>query len=559
MKSIYHSLCTFLLLGAFITGCAENNAPDLILFNGEIITVDSQNTVAQALAVKNGKVLRVGDNETILALSTDDTQRIDLKGDTLIPGFIGVHEHPTLEAVFANTIDVSGFTHSDAASMWQYLESQVNQHAKGEWVYAMGIDPILFPEMKLPTLKELDQIAPDNPLVLISQTMHSFWANSLAFKTLNISADTPDPGHGSYYQKDGNGELTGFISESEAAAPFLEKLKSPLSIIENYEKTLDGYLSSGYTAVASLGFNAPPWLAKYASSDNFIPRIRQYYYVKPDELDMLPDSPDNGNDYFAVLGVKLWHDGSPYTGSMQLKTPYEDTELTRSLGLPKGHKGNSRMSAQEFTRQIKHFSQQGWQLAIHSQGDLSNELVAKAMTQLSSSDSQRRHRVEHGLLVSKESLQSMSQSGMTPSFHINHIFYYGDALIHDLIGDLRAQEVLPVRYAFELNMHPTLHADGPMFPTTPFHLMQTAILRKSRSGTLLGKEQAITVEQALKAMTYNGAWQLNKEHHFGSLEKGKFADFVRLSENPLTFPVEKWQHIQILETWVAGHRKFDKP
>lgn len=557
MKSIgFITLFTcFLVLS--LSGCENADEPDTLFINGNIVTMDSDASLFEAIAIKDDKILSLGSSNELMARATSNTRIIDLNGDTLIPGFVGVHEHPTLEAVFANTIDVSGFTHANADQMWQHLSSQIENYEKGDWIFAMGIDPILFPDLTLPTFKELDGIAPENPLVLISQTMHSFWANSVAFSELGITASTPDPGHGSYYHKDANGNLTGFISEAEAAAPFLEELKSPLSITGKYEDVLKGYLASGYTTVASLGFNAPTWLARYAALENFNPQIRQFYYLKTDELGMLPDNVDNGDDFFAVLGIKLWHDGSPYTGSMKLKAPYNNSALTKALGLPENHLGSSRLAPETFSALLSEFSQQGWQLAIHSQGDLSTIEVIKAMDTLQNPEKQnQRHRIEHGMLLNERNLEKMSALGMTPSFHINHIYYYGDALENGLIGEHRAQIMLPVRSAFELDMYPTLHADGPMFPTEPFHLMQTAILRKSSSGKQFGAHQAISRHQALQTLTYNGAWQLHKESQFGSLEPGKFADLVRLSANPLKLTAEKWREIQVLETWVAGTQRY---
>ena len=559
MRLIYIKSIFCLAVAIMLAGCSKTNAPDTVFYNGVVVTVDDVDSIYAAVAVKDGKISLLGSTDEVFSLVGDSTVKVDLDGDTLIPGFVGVHEHPTLEAIFADTIDISGFTHNTAAEMWQFLEQEIKKSPKGEWIFAMGVDPVLFPDMQLPTLEDLDRIAPHNPLFIISQTMHSFWANSKAFDEVNVTANTPDPGYGSYYHKDEKGELTGFIAESEAAAPFMKGLRSPLSTIKNYEAVLDGYLASGYTSVASLGYNVPKWIAKYAALDMFDYKIRQFYYLTTDEIEMLPDEPENGNDFFSVLGVKLWHDGSPYTGSMQLEKPYTNSELTKSLGINSGHSGAARLSKEEFREQVEKYSQQGWQLAIHSQGDLSSKKVTEVMSNVHQANfKEQRHRIEHGLLISKETLTQMANIGLTPSFHINHIYYYGDALSTGLIGPERAQSVLLVKDAFDLGMHPTLHADGPMFPTAPLHLMQTSVKRQSSNGFALGKAQAITPKQALKALTYNGAWQLSMENKIGSIEIGKYADFVRLSDNPLTKPIESLTDIQVLETWVEGMPKFVK-
>lgn len=548
-----------LALAIMLAGCSKTDAPDTVFYNGVVITVDDVDSIYEAVAVKDGKISLLGSSSEVLGLIADSTFKVDLNGDTLIPGFVGVHEHPTLEAIFADTVDISGLTHESAAQMWQFLEEEIKKTPKGEWVFAMGVDPVLFSDMQLPTMADLDRIAPHNPLFIISQTMHSFWANSMAFDEVKVTANTPDPGYGSYYHKNENGELSGFIAESEAAAPFMKELKSPLSIISNYEKVLDGYLESGYTSVASLGFNAPKWIAKYAALDLFDYKIRQFYYLTNDEIEMLPEEPNNGHDFFSVLGIKIWHDGSPYTGSMQLEKPYTNSELTHSLGIKPDYAGEARLSKEAFLEQVEKYSKLGWQLAIHSQGDLSSKNVTEVMSNIHRPEfKKQRHRIEHGLLITKETLTQMASLGLTPSFHIDHIYYYGDALSEGLIGPERAQSVLRVKDAFDLGMHPTLHADGPMFPTAPLHLMQTAMSRKTKVGLVLGENQAITAAQALKALTYNGAWQLGVDNKIGSIEIGKYADFARLSENPLTKPVAQLTDIQVLETWVEGKPKFVK-
>jgi predicted amidohydrolase YtcJ len=392
--------------------------------------------------------------------------------------------------------------------------------------------------------------------------MHSFWANSKAFEALEITKFTADPGKGSYYGKDENGELNGFISESAAAQPFMEPLKSPIGMLGKYQDTLQGFVESGFTSVASLGYNMPPLFAKYASSNDFSPRIRQYIYLHKDELEYLPDAPDNGNDYFKIMGVKLWHDGSPYTGTMAITAPYLHNSLTEKMGIVANHKGEPRMSDQAFLEQLERFDGENWQVAVHSQGDQSNlELLGLFKQYFANPNTQnnkqtRRHRVEHCLLIPKSVLEEFKPLGLTPSFHVNHLYYYGDALADNIIGPNRAESILPIKTAIELGLHPTLHADSPMFPADPFSLMKTAITRKTKSGKYLGLDQAISPQQALRTMTINAAWQLNMETKIGSIEVGKLADLTLINNNLYELPTEQWSDIKVQGVWLAGEQKF---
>ncbi|MCL6416741.1 amidohydrolase [Aestuariirhabdus sp. Z084] len=551
----------FACLGLFftsllLTACNSDSSPDTLLINGNILTVDEADRVVEAIALSDNLITAVGSQEEMLALASDDTEIIDLNGQTLIPGFVAAHEHPTLTAVFSGLVDLSGFNNDSAADMWSRLQQEIDNTPKGEWVFAMGLDPILMPDLKMPDRAFLDQIAPDNPLLIIAQSMHSFWANSQAFEAVGIDSNTPDPGHGSYYGRDANGELNGFMSES-AVDPFMEPLKSPLRVINRYELALQSLLESGITSVASLGFNVPPLLARYAASDQFQARIRQFVYLRQEEIDMLPDSPDNGDDFYRILGIKLWHDGSPYTGSMYLSKPYLTNKTTAMMGIPPGHRGEPVIDASTFKQSLRQYSDQGWQLAVHSQGDLSNEWSAQAFEEVLGTDAkERRHRFEHGVLLPKRLLDQFARLGLTPSFHINHIYYYGDALRDKILGPMWAQQVLPVKAAFERGLRPSLHADTPMFPANPLSLMQTAVTRKTSSGQTLGLDQAITPQQALRAVTINAAWQLHMEDKIGSIEVGKQADLTLLSANPYQLPAEQWSKIKVQQVWLAGQTRL---
>lgn len=539
-----------------LAACGPADGPDRIFHGGPILTVDADDRVVEAVAIKDGVITAVGAARDVLQLATSHTEVRDLAGNALLPGFVAAHEHPTLSAVFGGVVDVSGFTHETNEQVWAALREAVANTGKGEWIYAMGIDPILIPGLEIPSRKTLDAIAPDHPMLVVSQTMHSFWANSKAFEAAGITRDTPDPGRGSFYQREAQGELTGFISESAAAGPLLEKLQSPWRVLGRYEQALDDLLAAGFSSVASLGVNVPPLLARFAASHRLRPRIRQFFYLTRDELESLPAAPDLGNPFFRIQGIKLWHDGSPYTGSMYLEDPYLDTPLARALGIPPQSRGAAIIPQADLAELLNEYSQAGWQVAIHSQGDHSNRKVAGAFASATQGlPTTGPPRIEHCLLLPTEILPELARLGVTPSFHIDHLYYYGDALEDSILGAERTAKLLPVAMAFALGMRPTLHADSPMFPADAFHLMRTAVLRKTRSGRILGADQAISIEQAIRAMTINGAYQLGAEQQLGSIEVGKWADLQVQSENPYRTPPEQLDRVKVLEVFVAGRQQ----
>lgn len=528
--------------------------PDLIVHGGPILTVDAADRVVEAIACRDGILTAVGDAAPILATRTAATEVLDLAGRALVPGFVAAHEHPTLTAVFGGVVDVSGFTHASDEEVWRALREAVAATPKGRWVHAMGLDPVLVPDLVLPTRRSLDEIAPDHPLLVISQTMHSFWANSKALEEAGITRETPDPGRGSFYERDETGELTGFVSESAAAAPMLEPLKSPWRMASRYEAALDELVTAGFTTVGSLGFNVPSLLARWSSSKGGRPRIRQVFYLAEVDFDSLPETPDRSDPYFRIQGVKLWHDGSPYTGSMFLQGPYLDTPLSRALGIPRGSRGEAMIGPDELVTLLRRYADAGWQVAIHSQGDASNREVLAALEQVPDRPDLAPRRLEHGVLLPKDALERMAALRVSPSFHVNHLWYYGDALAGSILGPERAARILPVRTAFDLGLRPTLHADSPMFPPDPLSLMRTAMLRRTRSGRVLGEDQAIDARQAVRAMTIHGAAQLGLEGLVGSLETGKQADFAVLGGSPYETPAEEFDRIRVEDVYLAGRR-----
>lgn len=550
-------LTTSILLGTLVLAGCNDDAPDLIFHGGPVLTVNAQDAVAQALAIRDGVITAVGSEAEVLASRGPRTQVVDLHGRALLPGFVGAHEHPALTAVFSGAVNLSGFSYRSNAEVWQAFRAAVAATPKGEWIYAGGLDPILTPDLKIPDRRELDALAPDNPVVLVSQTLHSFWANSRAFAAAGITRDTPDPGAGAYYERDAQGELTGFVAEGRAAAPLIEGLKSPWPIYGRYVQTLDGLLANGFTSVASLGFNVPPLLARVAASRQLTPRIRQFFYMTEEELDYLPDQPDNSDAYFRVLGVKLWHDGSPYTGSMYTSVPYLDSPLARTLGIPPGSHGAAMIGEDALREKIRRYTDAGWQVAIHSQGDSSNRDVVQAIARSGSLTGQAPVvRLEHGVFMPPDSVRQLAQAGATASFHIHHVKYYGNALANAIVGYQAAMQVLPVKLAFAMGLQPTLHADSPMFPPRGFALMQTAINRRSDQGLVLNALQGIDVRQALRAMTINGAYQLRLGEQTGSLEPGKWADLQIVERNPYETPVDDLDRIRIEAVYVGGRQEY---
>jgi len=552
-------VCILIIFGGNGVLSQENKA-DKIFLGGDIITVDDNNPEAQAVAVRNGKILVIGSETEVLKYEGSNTEVIDLKGNTLLPGFIDIHTHPILSAKTAETIDISGFNHKNQAEVMESLKKGIEEKGSGEWVIAYGWDPAILRNLEAPTLDELDQMAPENPLFIIAQTLHSGLANSLTLEAAGITKDTPDP-EGGYFEKDENGELTGLIVEVGEMTKIADATpKYPrAAYLYLLTKQMETYSKAGYTTIVAPGLQ--PLIPKHIQSLQEVAEhpnapVRVLTYPLFDRLEKTDFKPSEGNQKFKVLGPKFWIDGSPYAGGMAINEPYLDNEFTRNkLVIKPCDKGHLTYDYERLFFLVDKFHKEGWQIAAHIQGERAAKQFLDAVEKAQQSFPRKdyRHRMEHNALVTSEQLKRAFRLGVTPSFYIDHIYYYGDALKEVIVGPKRASRFMPINSAKKAGHRFTIHTDSPSSPIGVLREMRVAVTRKTRSGKyVLGRDEAITVDDAIKAVTINAAWQIFEEDTRGSLKVGKLADFTVLSRNLKKIPPEEWKSVEIIGTYLSG-------
>ena len=580
-STIVYSILFVVLLVLLLSD--DNNdfseGADILFYNGPIITMEKDQHNPEAVYIENGIIKSTGDYDLISKNISPATLIVDLKGKTLLPGFIDSHTHPAISAFVYDMIDLSGFTHSSKEELWNHFSDKISDYKPGNWILCKGFDQILVPGLIPPSISFLDSLAPDNPMLIASQSLHSYWANSLAFRESGINPTTPDPNISSYYERETNGNFTGYIAEQAAFEPFKKEILSSLGIKrlkENSLMVLKNYAKNGYTSITSMGITTSDkkviQLYKHISSKtstitnrilallDILPKrentVRNFIFLRYDAAHLFPSSSANGDDFFKIMGVKLWYDGSPYTGSMYLDAPYLDNNFTNNvLHIPSGHTGIPLLTKNQLSSYIMKYQSEGWQVAIHAQGDIAIRDIMNVFDDIGlQSENDFRHRIEHCILIDNESIEKMSKMNIHPSFHINHLYYYGDALENQIIGKSRADRMLPIRSAAENSLRFTLHADQPMFPSDPFSLLHTAVNRKTKEGTTLGKQNSISVYQGLEALTIHAAWQIKMDEKIGSIKEGKYADLVILDRNPLDSDKEDLRSIRVLDTYVHGNK-----
>ncbi len=532
-----------------------------IFSGGPIVTMDSESRTVQAVAIVDGRIVAAGDHSAVFRWQGEGTKLIDLAGKTLLPGFHNPHVHPALAAVAMGWEDVGGYSHPTVEASWQALRDAVKKYQPGEWVFAAGWDPILVEGLEAPTLKQLDEVAPSNPLFITPQGGHQAYLNSRALEAAGVTRESPDPGHGSYYERDENGELTGRLVEQSAFFPIQEKFGMPKTRAaweSALQKVFRHYATMGITSVTAMGvmIPLPEVLAIYEELTAAEPVIRHNvfitWYARKQLLELEPGA---GHDHFRYKGMKIWYDGSPYSATMLVEKPYLNNEFTReAIGVKPGAVGHANWSENKLYGAVDEMHRRGWQLGIHTQGDRATREVLQVLEDVlrKAPRADSRHRFEHLMLAEPAIFSRFAKAGFGVSFHIQHVYYYGRILGDGLFGEARVKRLLPVRSAFAAGLKPSLHSDHPMFPSTPLQMIKTAVMRRSREGDPVAQKQGISVEQGLRAMTINPAWQVHEDHNTGSIAVGKFADLVVLSENPLEVSADQLDRITVDATYVGG-------
>lgn len=541
------------------------SATQTIIVASEIVTMDPSRPTAEAISISgDGRIVAVGTRADVMSSAGSDAEVCELGDVVVLPGLIEPHTHPDLCAQCYAWVDVSGFTHKSEAEVEAALQDAVEQTPSGEWIYAFGLDPMLTEDLGTWGRERLDRIAPDNPVAVMIQSMHTIFVNSLAFTAAGIDETTPDPPGGGRYQKDKEGKLTGKIEEAPALLPFLRFDAPPPEVTsarmwDQYER----YAAAGLTTIGIPGLFTPiSMLGIFEEFSNRIDvPIRTVAYMRHHHVDQSEWRPGDGNDRFRIQGVKLWYDGSPYSGTMLLDEPYLESKLCCcTLGIPAGTTGHANFAPEEILELAKRLHGEGWQILTHAQGDRGTreimDLYEKALGD--NADTDHRWRLEHCALISREDLERAARLGVTPSFHVNHVYYYGKELRDSIIGRDRAAGLMPIGSAVRSGHRVSLHADSPMYPPEPFRLMRTAVTRRARGGEAIAPEEAITAEQALRAVTIDAAWHLFAEDRVGSLSPGKFADLTVVDANPLTINPDDLDRIEVLETWLSGKRAYQR-
>lgn len=510
--------------------------------NGVVITMDASNTVAEAVLVRAGQIEAVGSSEDLVSRIDDDTVVVDLRGRALMPGFIDAHGHfpgsgQTVFSVDLNSPPIGRVT--DMEGLLGSLSAFAMQRRDG-WVVGHGYDDTLLAEKRHPTRDDLDRISTSRPVAIVHVSGHLAVVNTVGLDILGIDESTPDPLGGVIVRDplsaDGR-RPNGVLEETAARAVWEYTLD--LGVMDGLRMTTQAaaeYLSVGVTTASAGGM--PTSVAKLLG---LLSRLNQF----PQRVALFPLFEEVGEallseeltlDAFAagkvsVPRVKIIADGSiqGYTG--YLSEPYYSPFKGDPL-----YRGYPSVPREELLRQVSGLYEKRIQVAIHCNGDASIDdgldAIEAAMKAHPWPDA--RPLIIHAQMTRLDQIERMAALGVTPSFFSAHTYYWGDRHAAIFMGPGRAANMSPARWALEAGVRFSSHLDTPVTPMLPLQAVWSQISRESTAGVVIGPEQRIDRTSALRAVTIDAAWQVFMDDKIGSIEPGKRADLVVLSDNPLT-------------------------
>lgn len=567
MKATNRRRCCLLFLAGLLAGSIVHAADpaDAIYHNGAILTVNDAQPTAEAVAVKDGRILAVGAKDEVLKSKGDATKLIDLGGKTMLPGFIDSHGHTYiigLQATTANLLPPPDGTGKDIASLQKLLTdwAENNQEAvkKVGWIAGFGYDDSQLAEERHPTKEDLDKVSTDLPVLIIHQSGHLGVANSKALELAKIDASTEDPKGGVFRRKEDSKEPNG-VCEEYAFFLLIGKLLGTFDNPINDALVVEGaklQASFGYTTAQEgraigAGLEAMERVAKSGA----LPIDLVSY---PDVLEVENPKPTREyTNHYRVGGVKLTIDGSPQGKTAWLTKPY----FVPPPGQPKDYVGYAAIDEDTTNNAVEKAFANGWQILCHCNGDAASDRYIAAIRKAKEKhpDVDNRPVLIHGQVLREDQVDALKELDIFPSLFPMHTFYWGDYHRDSVLGPERAPNISPTGWVLKRGMMFGSHHDAPVALPDSMRILSATVTRKTRTGKVLGPEHRVPVATALKALTIWPAWQHFEEETKGSIEVGKEADFVILSENPLEIDEDKLADIKILETIKGGNSVYKRP
>jgi len=498
---------------------SKNNSETKLYLNGDILTMRGNSPeYVDALIVKDKIIQFVGSKEEAMKIVGNNFKSIDLKGNTLLPGFIDGHAHFasfSAQAIGAQILPPPDAGAKDIPSLIEILKkwNTPENRALTGWIFGMGFDDSVLEEKRFPTKHDLDQVSTEFPIMIVHISGHFAVVNSKALELLKINSTTKNP-EGGIIRRENGTEPNGVLEEL-AAIPYMLKVLNPTS-----KKAADQFFEAGQEMALSYGYTTAQE-GRAMENHELLVAASQSGKLKLDVVSYV--------DYLFVYLI-------PPDGA---KKGY--------LGYPAIPKDSSVMAIYE-----KAFKN-NWQIHTHANGDAAMDQMIRTMKPVVAKygNDDRRNVLIHGQYIREDQLDSFKDLDVIASLFPLHTFYWGD-WHKQIIGDSLGNTISPTRTALNKGLKITIHTDAPVALPNLMRMVGISVDRKSRSGQVIGEKERLTTYEALLAITSWSAYQHFEEHQKGTLEVGKLADMIILEKNPLKVSAKEIKKIKVLETIKDG-------
>ena len=530
---------------AAATPADTQSAPDYVVLNARVLTIDNNIPRAEAFAVKGDRFVAVGTTSDIRNLASSRTEIIDAEGMTITPGFIDAHSHPAGAGV-NELVQVNADLRS-ASAIAGALRVRADATPQGQWIRAFKYDDTKLSEGRPINRFDIDALVPDHPVAVSHRGGHTTVYNSMALAMAGVTSETPDPPGGRFY-RDSNGALTGLV-----AGPARSVFNSLIPSDSTREQRKDGVklitelmTKSGLTSVHQTGASRNDMLAYQDARAEGNMRFRMYLFPRGQLFNDLVNAgvrTGMGDEVFRIGAVKFTADGSASERTMRMSTPFE--------GRPDDY-GLLYMTEEEIHESVENAHRNDFQVAIHANGDVTIEMVLNAYQRVQElwPRNNPRHRIEHCSLVNPELLTRIKNLGVIPAPFYTYIHYHGNKWVE--YGEEKMRWMFAHRSFLDYGIPVAPASDYTPGPYEPMMAIQSMVTRKDFDGRIWGPNQRITIDEALRICTMNGAYASFEEDIKGSISVGKLADFVILADDPHDADPDEIKNIEIVRTVVGG-------
>ena len=538
-----------------------------LFVGGSVLTMDSRDAIADAALVVGDRIARVGAASEIAGWLDGTEAVVPLAGRTLLPGFVDAHGHFPAARLGGLGVDLSPPPVGDVGDLPTLLARLADAAAADgpteRWLLGFDHDDANLLEGRHPTRDELDAVVPDRPLWLRHRSGHMGVGNSHALAALGL-----DEGYvataGGAVRRGPDGRLDGLVQE-RAAPPLAALLRevAPRALLRTLGDARDDYLGAGVTTVQN-GHASPAMsaLLAWAARLGLLPqRVVLWPASTGDGVAAPPGAVARawlGDGRLRAGPVKLILDGSPQGLTAWLTAPYFAV-ATSVAGLEPTFRGFPTIEPDAFAREVLALHAAGRDLAIHANGDAAIDAALDALetAAVAAPRPDARHLLVHAQTVRADQLARMARLDVSATFFPSHVPHWGDWHLARALGPERAARISPLASADAAGVRWSAHADAPVTPMRPLEIVDAAVERRTRAGTVLGPDERVSRRRALRSVTIDAAWQNRLETDRGSIEVGKLADLVVLSGDPLTAP--RAAELVVDAVWIGGRRAFSRP